>query len=90
MEDAGALPFEADVSNLNMGDAVISSPMRARSSVTALKKHFSTFELKSQVLLDEVRAGGRINLIIGRGLTSKAREALNLGHRSVPPTCATC
>ena len=79
MEDAGALPFEADVSSLNMGDVVDIYPYEGK-----IKKHdsdevISEFELKSEVLLDEVRVGGRINMIIGRGLTNRAREALGMG-----------
>jgi aconitate hydratase 2/2-methylisocitrate dehydratase len=76
MEDAGALPIELDVSNMNMGDVVELRPYEGK----ALKdgKVIAEFEVKSEVLFDEVRAGGRIPLIIGRGLTSKAREALGL------------
>ncbi len=79
MEDAGALPFEADVNNLNMGDVIDVYPYEGKICRHGTDDVISTFELKSQVLLDEVRAGGRINLIIGRGLTGKAREALGLG-----------
>jgi len=78
MEDAGALPFEADVAKLNMGDVIDIFPYEGKITNNATGEVLSTFELKSQVLLDEVRAGGRINLIIGRGLTGKAREALGL------------
>ena len=76
MEDSGALPIELDVSQMHMGDVVELRPYEGR----ALKdgKVIAEFKLKSDVLLDEVRAGGRIPLIIGRGLTSKAREALGL------------
>ena len=76
MEDAGALPIELDVSQMNMGDVVELRPYEGK----ALKdgKVIAEFELKSDVLFDEVRAGGRIPLIIGRGLTTKAREALGL------------
>ncbi|MEZ5510876.1 MAG: bifunctional aconitate hydratase 2/2-methylisocitrate dehydratase [Gammaproteobacteria bacterium] len=79
MEDAGALPFEADVSNLNMGDVVDIYPYEGKICKHGSDEVLSTFELKSDVILDEVRAGGRINLIIGRGLTNKARESLGLG-----------
>lgn len=79
MEDAGALPIECDVTAMNMGDVIDVYPYQGE-----IKKHgtddvISTFELKTQVLLDEVRAGGRIPLIIGRGLTDRARSALNMG-----------
>jgi aconitate hydratase 2/2-methylisocitrate dehydratase len=76
MEDSGALPIELDVSQMNMGDTVELRPYEGK----ALKdgKVIAEFKLKSEVLFDEVRAGGRIPLIIGRGLTSKAREALGL------------
>lgn len=76
MEDAGALPIELDVSQMNMGDVVELRPYEGK----ALKdgKVIAEFQVKSEVLFDEVRAGGRIPLIIGRSLTSKAREALGL------------
>ena len=76
MEDAGALPIELDVSEMEMGDVVELRPYDGQ----ALKngKVIAEFTLKSEVLFDEVRAGGRIPLIIGRGLTAKAREALGL------------
>ncbi|OZI61675.1 bifunctional aconitate hydratase 2/2-methylisocitrate dehydratase [Bordetella genomosp. 11] len=76
MEDAGALPIELDVSQMNMGDVVELRPYEGK----ALKdgKVIAEFQVKSEVLFDEVRAGGRIPLIIGRGLTAKAREALGL------------
>ncbi len=79
MEDAGALPFEADVANLNMGDVVDIYPYEGKITKHDSDEVISEFELKSDVLLDEVRAGGRINLIIGRGLTNRAREALGMG-----------
>lgn len=79
MEDAGALPFEADVSNLNMGDVVDIYTYEGKIKKHGTDEVISEFELKSDVLLDEVRAGGRINLIIGRGLTNRAREALGMG-----------
>lgn len=76
MEDSGALPIELDVSQMNMGDVVELRPYEGK----ALKdgKVIAEFKVKSDVLFDEVRAGGRIPLIIGRGLTAKAREALGL------------
>lgn len=78
MEDSGALPFEADVSKLNMGDVVDIYPYEGKITKHDSDEVLSTFELKSEVLLDEVQAGGRIPLIIGRGLTTKARESLGL------------
>ncbi|WP_432481903.1 bifunctional aconitate hydratase 2/2-methylisocitrate dehydratase [Moraxella sp. ZY200743] len=80
MEDAGALPVEIDVVDMNMGDEVTLKIDHATATVTAFKNgtQIAESKLKTPVLLDEVRAGGRINLIIGRNLTSKAREALGL------------
>ncbi len=77
MEDAGALVFEAPVDDLNMGDVIEIRPYEGKI-LSESGDVLSEFELKSQVLLDEVRAGGRINLIIGRGLTTRARESLGL------------
>jgi len=77
MEDAGALVFEAPVDDLAMGDVIDIRPYEGKI-LNENGELLSEFELKSQVLLDEVRAGGRINLIIGRGLTTRAREALGL------------
>jgi len=77
MEDAGALVFEAPVDKLNMGDVIEIRPYDGRI-LSESGEVLSEFELRSDVLLDEVRAGGRINLIIGRDLTTRAREALNL------------
>ncbi len=76
MEDSGSLPIELDVSQMNLGDEVELRPYDGK----ALKNGqiIAEFTVKSDVLFDEVRAGGRIPLIIGRGLTSKAREALGL------------
>ncbi|MNQ41595.1 Aconitate hydratase 2 [compost metagenome] len=75
-EDSGALPIEVDVTSLNMGDVIDIYPYEGRIEKDGQK--IADFELKSQVLLDEVQAGGRINLIIGRSLTARAREALGL------------
>ncbi|MDP1527237.1 MAG: bifunctional aconitate hydratase 2/2-methylisocitrate dehydratase [Rhodocyclaceae bacterium] len=76
MEDAGALPIELDVGQMGMGEEVELRPYEGK----ALKggKVIAEFKVKSDVIFDEVRAGGRINLIVGRGLTSKAREFLGL------------
>jgi aconitate hydratase 2/2-methylisocitrate dehydratase len=76
MEDAGALPIELDVSKMEMGDVIELRPYEGK----ALKNGelVAEFKVKSDVIFDEVRAGGRIPLIIGRGLTAKAREAFGL------------
>ena len=81
MEDAGALPIELDVSKMEMGDEIELRPYEGK----ALKNGevIAEFKVKSDVLFDEVQAGGRIPLIIGRGLTAKAREALGLAPSTV-------
>jgi aconitate hydratase 2/2-methylisocitrate dehydratase len=80
MEDAGALPVEIDVGKMEMGDEIELAVDHATAKVTAKKNGALIAEasLKTPVILDEVRAGGRIPLIIGRGLTARAREALGL------------
>ncbi|BDX05643.1 bifunctional aconitate hydratase 2/2-methylisocitrate dehydratase [Planctobacterium marinum] len=78
MEDAGALVFETDVDKLEMGDVIDIFPLDGKITNAETGETLSEFGYKSKVILDEVRAGGRINLIIGRGLTEKAREALGL------------
>lgn len=80
MEDAGALPIEIDASNMEMGDEIVLNIDEATGKVSATKNGsvIAETQLKTLVILDEVRAGGRIPLIIGRGLTAKAREALGL------------
>ncbi|MCE3025898.1 bifunctional aconitate hydratase 2/2-methylisocitrate dehydratase [Salinicola sp. DM10] len=78
MEDAGALPIEMDVDKLEMGDVIDVYPYEGKVTRHDSDEVISTFALKTQVILDEVRAGGRIPLIIGRGLTEKAREELGL------------
>ncbi|EJY2234885.1 bifunctional aconitate hydratase 2/2-methylisocitrate dehydratase [Salmonella enterica] len=83
MEDAGALPVEVDVSRLNMGDVIDVYPYKGEVRSHETGELLANFELKTDVLIDEVRAGGRIPLIIGRGLTTKAREALGLPHSEV-------
>ena len=79
-EDAGALPIECDVSQFNTGDVITIYPYEGKIT-DAQGNILSEFNLKPTTLPDEVRAGGRIPLIIGRGLTRKARETLGL-----PPT----
>ncbi len=75
-EDSGSLPIEVDVSKLEMGDVIEVLPYDGK--ITKGGQTVAEFQLKSEVLFDEVRAGGRINLIIGRSLTGKAREFLGL------------
>ena len=75
-EDSGALPIECDVSSLNTGDVITIHPYKGE--ITKDGAVISTFELKPDTILDEVRAGGRIPLLIGRALTDKTREALGL------------
>ena len=75
-EDSGSLPIEVDVSKFEMGDVLDIFPYDGK--IEKAGAVVAEFALKSQVLLDEVQAGGRINLIIGRSLTAKAREALGL------------
>jgi aconitate hydratase 2/2-methylisocitrate dehydratase len=82
MEDAGALVFEAPVDHLLMGDVIEIRPYEG-VILSESGDIVSEFALRSDVLLDEVRAGGRINLIIGRGLTTKARQALGLEENAL-------
>ncbi|MFO7642531.1 MAG: bifunctional aconitate hydratase 2/2-methylisocitrate dehydratase, partial [Candidatus Competibacteraceae bacterium] len=91
-EDAGALPIECDVSQMHMGDVIEIYPHQGKIEKDG--KVIATFQYKSDVLMDEVQAGGRINLIIGRGLTDWAREVMNLGpspifRRPVVPQSST-
>ena len=81
MEDAGALPIELDVNQMDMGDVVELRPYDGKAFKDG--KEISSFTVKSDVIFDEVRAGGRIPLIIGRGLTAKARAALGLPASTV-------
>ena len=83
MEDAGALPIELDVSQMNTGDLIDIHVYDGKVTRHGSEEVIATFELKTEVLLDEVRAGGRIPLIVGRGLTDKAREALGLPFSDV-------
>lgn len=82
MEDAGALPIECDVSKMRMGDVITIHPYKGKIT-NEQHELISEFELTSNVLLDEVQAGGRIPLIIGRGLTERARDALNLDSSDI-------
>ena len=83
MEDAGSLPIEVDVSKLNMGDVIDLYPYAGKICKHNSDEVLAEFSLKTEVLLDEVRAGGRIPLIIGRGFTHKARVELGLPESDV-------
>tara|TARA_Y100000816_G_scaffold46065_1_gene28888 strand:- start:1938 stop:4532 length:2595 start_codon:yes stop_codon:yes gene_type:complete len=78
MEDSGALPIEMDVEKLNMGDLIDIYPYEGITKEHNSNNEICKWSLKSDVILDSVRAGGRINLIIGKGLTEKARNTLQL------------
>ncbi len=80
-EDSGAFPIEADVKELEMGDEIVIKPYEGK--IYKDGKVISEFEIKPNTLPDEIRAGGRIPLIIGRNLTTKAREALGLGEDDI-------
>jgi len=82
VEDSGALPIECPVDELNTGDTIVVKPYAGRIEDPS-GRLLSELTLKTEVLLDEVQAGGRIPLIIGRSLTAKARESLGLGHSEV-------
>ena len=82
MEDAGTLVFEADVEKMESGDVITIFPYEGKIENES-SENISSFELKSETFLDEVRAGGRIPLIIGRSLTDKARDFLNLPSTDV-------
>ncbi|WP_028858475.1 bifunctional aconitate hydratase 2/2-methylisocitrate dehydratase [Psychrobacter phenylpyruvicus] len=84
MEDSGALPIEnVQVDNINMGDVFDIYPHEGKITKHDSDEVLSTFELNSNTLLDEVRAGGRIPLIVGRALTNRARDYLGLEHSDV-------
>ncbi|MHC8441454.1 MAG: bifunctional aconitate hydratase 2/2-methylisocitrate dehydratase [Candidatus Eutrophobiaceae bacterium] len=80
MEDAGALPIECDVSAMAMGDVIDIFPYQGKIERHGSGELLCEFQLKNDTLLDEVQAGGRIPLIIGRGLSMRARDALGLGE----------
>ena len=82
MEDAGTIVFEADVEKMNTGDLISIFPFEGKIK-NEKNEVISKFEFKSETFLDEVRAGGRIPLIIGRSLTDKTREFLNLNPSEV-------
>ncbi len=83
LEDSGALPLEGDVSKLNRGDAVVLNVYEGTVTSKETGAVLCKFVLKTNTLLDEVRAGGRINMIIGKALTNKARSFLGLGESDV-------
>lgn len=83
MEDSGALVFEAPVEKLSTGQVIDILPYKGQITDHDSGEVLSEYSFKSDVILDEVRAGGRINLIIGRGLTRRARESLGLGLAEV-------
>ena len=89
MEDSGALPIEMPVENLNMGDVIDIFPYEGVTKRHGTDEVVCTWSLKTDVLLDEVRAGGRIPLIIGKGLTARARESLDLEPSTVFRSVAT-
>ena len=83
MEDSGALPIEMDVNTLNMGDVIDIYPFEGVVKNHETGEVISEFTLKTNIILDEVRAGGRIPLIVGRGLTERARKSLSLEASTV-------
>ena len=83
LEDSGAFPIEMDVSKMLMGQEIILEPLNGKVIDANTNETLSEFKLKTDVLLDEVRANGRIPLIIGRQLTDKSREALGLETSNV-------
>lgn len=89
LEDSGALPIEAEVVNLNSGDVVDLNVYDGTITDHNTGKVLTEFALKTSTLLDEVRAGGRIPLIIGKDLTSKARKYLKLAESDVFAKAAT-
>ena len=78
LEDSGAFPIEMDVTKMEMGQEIVLEPFNGCVLDAETNELITTFELKTDVILDEVRANGRIPLIIGRQLTDKTREALDL------------
>ena len=80
-EDSGALPLELDVTNMHTGDVIDIYPYKGEAHKEG--QCIATFKLNPNTITDEVRAGGRIPLIIGRGLTSKARSVLGLGSSDI-------
>ena len=83
MEDSGALPIEMNVDNIHMGDLIDIYPYEGKTVNTNTGKTICNWNLKSDTLLDSVRAGGRINLIIGKNLTNKAQKSLKQSNDSI-------
>ncbi len=83
MEDSGALVFEAPVEKIDYGQVIEIRPYEGKILDHESGEVISEYQFKSDVILDEVQAGGRINLIIGRGLTKRAREALGLAPSEI-------
>jgi aconitate hydratase 2/2-methylisocitrate dehydratase len=77
-EDSGALPLELDVTQMETGDVIDIYPYKGEAHKNG--ECIATFKLRPNTITDEVRAGGRIPLIIGRGLTTKARKVLGMGE----------
>jgi aconitate hydratase 2/2-methylisocitrate dehydratase len=82
LQDGGALPIECDVSNVSTGDQIVVRPYEGRIE-TAQGELVAEFQLRSEQALDQVRAGGRVRLVIGRNLTDRARGVLDLGPSPV-------
>ena len=82
LEDSGAFPIECDVDGISMGDVITVKPYEGKI-LNEAGNEISNFQVKTEVLYDEVQAGGRIPLIIGRTLTARAREKLGLGPSAV-------
>ncbi len=80
-EDSGALPIELDVTQMEMGDVIEIYPYKGEAHKNG--ECIATFKLRPNTITDEVRAGGRIPLIIGRGLTTKARQVLGMGEDDI-------
>ena len=83
MEDSGSLPIEMDVTAMAMGDVIDIFPYQGVAKRHGSGEEVCTFAMKTDVLFDEVQAGGRINLIVGRGLTTRARESMGLPQSEV-------
>ena len=83
MEDSGALAIEMPVDKIKMGQLIDIYPYEGITKDHNTNKIICEWQLKSPVLLDSVRAGGRINLIIGKSLTTKARKTLNLENENI-------